>query len=44
MNRTMKNEVLSILQRLEEFRKKVERGDASGSPDWIIRMCQAKVS
>jgi len=39
------NDILETLQRLEEFRVKIENGDMqAGCPDWIIRVCQAKVA
>ena len=43
-NKKQKQQTLEILKRLENFRKRVENGEVSGSDDWIIRMCQAKVA
>lgn len=40
----MKNQLLEILESLEQFRVKAEKGETSGSIDWAIRMCQAKVA
>lgn len=41
----MEKEILSILSRLETFRKAIENGDIqAGQADWIIRMCQAEVA
>lgn len=40
-----KEDALEILNRLEEFRKKLENGTINaGGADWVVRMCQAKVA
>lgn len=36
---------LAILQKLEDFRKRIESGETqAGCPDWIIRVCEANVA
>lgn len=40
-----KNSTLELLARLEDFRKKMERGEISeGCADWVVRMCQAMIA
>ncbi len=36
--------VLNVLERLENFRMRVVKGETSGSLEWAIRMCQAHIA
>jgi len=41
---TQENTIREILNDIEDFRIKLEKGEISeGSPDWVVRICQAKI-
>jgi len=41
----MENQILNILKRLEELRRKINNGEIQeGSSDWLIRICEAEVA
>lgn len=41
----MKDQILDILNRLEEFRNKINSGEIQEGPgDWIVRMCEAEIA
>jgi anti-sigma28 factor (negative regulator of flagellin synthesis) len=41
----MKQDVLKILERIEQLRKKIENGEIkAGGADWVVRMCQAEIA
>lgn len=41
----MEKQILDILNRLEDFRNKINNGEIQeGTSDWVIRMCEAEVA